>query len=269
MGQVNQPSPEIVTAFYAFTGFWLVLVLFILLVGRYLKGMAGFRQQLVSQWKPALLITALYSASMGLAGKGWLNPYAIAIFCQAIIGLAIISGIQGFQALPVAQAVKERHHILLQVGLLLVTALLVTLPAILIGTVGMSIGRQIFGEVDYTQQAASTLFTGNKWLVFFSALGGAGIAEETTYRLVVLSLVWKLTGRSWLAVIVSALVFGAYHLTPLNGMYLTFLKFPISQFLGSVLIGLIWGTLFVKRGFGTAVLGHALSDWLPLLLFVR
>ncbi len=266
---MNQPSPEIVTAFYAFTGFWLVVVLFILIGGRLISGMHRFRQQLISQWKPALAITVIFIISMGVAGKGWLNPYAIAIFCQAVIGLAIASGIGGFKSIPVGDAIKERHQVLLQVALLLGTALIAAFPAIIIGNVGISIGQQVFGEVDYTQQAASTLFAGNKWLVFFSALGGAGIAEETTYRLVCLSLVWKLTGKSWLAVVISALVFGAYHLTPLNGMYLTFLKYPISQFLGSVLIGLVWGYLFVKRGFGTAVLGHTLSDWLPLMLFVR
>jgi hypothetical protein len=55
--------------------------------------------------------------------------------------------------------------------------------------------------------------------------------KETTYRLVVLSFVWAMTGRRWLAIVVAAILFGAYHLTPLSGNYLTFLKFPVSQFL--------------------------------------
>ena len=84
-----------------------------------------------------------------------------------------------------------------------------------------------------------------------------------------LSLIWKVTGKSWLGVLLSSLIFGAYHLTPLTGMYLTFRQFPISQFIASTLIGLVWGFLFIKRGFGTAVLGHTLSDWLPLMLLVR
>jgi len=107
----------------------------------------------------------------------------------------------------------------------------------------------------------------NKWLTFFLLLSGAGIAEETTYRLLSLSLFWKITKRRWLAVFMSALLFGAYHLSPLNGMYRIFWQFPISQFLASMLIGLVWGWLFVKRGYETAVLGHTLSDWLPLMLF--
>ena len=98
-------------------------------------------------------------------------------------------------------------------------------------------------------------------------LGGAGIAEETPFRLVLLTLIWLLTGRRNLAILVSALLFGGYHLTPLNGMYQTFLQFPLSQFLASTLIGVVWGLLYVKRGYGTAVLAHTLSNWLPFLIF--
>ena len=224
---------------------------------------------MLSKWKPALIITAICVVSLGLGGGGWLNPYAIAVFCQAMVGLAIASTIPGFNTLPVSQAIQERRKIILQIALLLGIALFAVIPALIIGTVGLSIGRQIFGETYNAQQTASTLFNGNKWLIFFSLLGGAGIAEETTYRLVVLSVIWKLTDRSWLAILLSAIIFGAYHLTPLDSFYLTFRQFPISQFTASTLIGLMWGYIFVKRGYETTVLGHALSDWLPLMQFVR
>jgi hypothetical protein len=51
-------------------------------------------------------------------------------------------------------------------------------------------------------------------------------------------------------------------------MYRTFWHFPISQFIASTLIGLIYGFLFTKRGYETALLGHTLSDWIPLMFFV-
>ncbi len=222
---------------------------------------------MLAQWKPALLTSLVCVVSLVFSGNTILNPIGVAIFCQVMIGLAIASTIPGFNPLPVGKAVQQHQQIILQVALLVGIALLAVIPAMLIGTVGLGIGRQIFGESDYTQQAASTLLMPNKWLVFFSALGGAGIAEETTYRLVILSLLWKLTNHRWLAIVISSLVFAAYHLTPLNGMYRIFWQFPISQFLASASIGMVWGYLFTKRGYGTAVLGHALSDWLPMMVF--
>ena len=52
-----------------------------------------------------------------------------------------------------------------------------------------------------------------------------------------------------------------------HGMYRTFWQFPISQFVATVLIGLIWGYVYVKRGFETVVLAHTLSDWISFMIF--
>jgi len=266
---MNQTPSEVITATLIFIASWLVIVLVILLAGRYYPAIGRFRDRMVSKWKPALAISGLYILSTGLGGRGILNPYVLAIFCQVLIGLTFASSIEGFEPLPVANAIIQRNKVISQTLLLLVISILSVIPALLIGTIGLDIGRHIFSEANYTQQAASTLtsLAPNKWSVFFLLMAGAGIAEETTYRLVCLSLIWKLTKRRRLAILISALLFGAYHLTPLSGMYLTNWQFPISQFIASTLIGLVWGYLFVKRGFGTAVLGHTLSDWLPMLLF--
>jgi membrane protease YdiL (CAAX protease family) len=268
---MNQTPPEIITATLIFIAFWLVIVLVILIAGRYYPALGGFRARMMSKWKPALAIAGLYLLSTGLGGRGILNPYVLAIFCQALIGLTIASSIEGLEPLPVTNALIQRNKIVRQMVLMLVISILAVVPALLIGTIGLDIGRQIFGEANYTQQAASTItsLATNKWMVFFLLLAGAGIAEEMTYRLVCLSLIWKLTNRKWLAILLSALLFGVYHLTPLSGMYRTNWQFPISQFIASTLIGLVWGYLFVKRGFETAVLGHTLSDWLPIMLFMK
>ena len=264
---MNKTDPEVIVAIFAFTAFWLMVVLVILVLGKHFPKLDQFKGQMLSMWKPALIISIIFTACQTLAGNSLINPYTMAIFCQAMLGLAIASYIPGFEPLPLSQAIHRRQKVAQEIGLLLGIALLAVLPALLIGTVGLNIGKQLFGEADYTSQAASSLLTTNKWLVFFSALGGAGIAEETTYRLVSLSLVWKLTHRKWLAIVISSMIFGAYHLTPLTGMYQIFWQFPISQFIASTLIGLVWGYVYTKRGFGTAVLGHAFSDWLPLMLF--
>jgi membrane protease YdiL (CAAX protease family) len=268
---MNQTPPEVITATLIFIALWMIIVLVILVAGRYYPALGRFRARMMSKWKPALAIAGLYILSTGLGGRGILNPYGLAIFCQALIGLTIASSIEGFKPFPVADALIRRQNIVRQVALMLVISILAVVPALLIGTIGLDIGRHIFGEANYTQQAASTITTlaPNKWMVFFLLLAGAGIAEETTYRLVCLSIIWKLTRRKWLVILISALLFGAYHLTPLSGMYLTNWQFPISQFIASTLIGLVWGYLFVKRGLETAVIGHTLSDWLPMMLFMR
>ena len=114
----------------------------------------------------------------------------------------------------------------------------------------------------------------DKVFAFFSLLQGAGFAEETPYRLVIVSLVWRLAGGArvarrgrGLAIWAGALAFAAYHLTPLDSMYAVFWQYPIAQFSASLLIGLVWGWIYTRRGFETAVLAHTLSDWIPALLF--
>ena len=263
---MRQTSPEIVTASLLFMVFWLVLVLIILVAGQYNLALGSFRERMISKWKPALIIAGLFVLGMGLGESGFFNPYAIAVFCQALIGLGITSNIEGYQPLPVTKAFVQRRQILRQVVLMVVISVLVILPALLIGTIGLDIGQHLFGETNYTREAANTWHL-NKWLTFFLLLSGSGIAEETPYRLVLLSFIWKVTKRKWLAIVLSALVFGAYHLTPLNGMYRIFWQFPISQFIASTLIGLVWGYLFIRRGYETTVLGHTFSNWLPLIVF--
>lgn len=49
-------------------------------------------------------------------------------------------------------------------------------------------------------------------------------------------------------------------------MYRVFWQYPVSQLLGSTLIGVVWGILYVKRGHETAVLSHTFQDWLPFAL---
>lgn len=258
--------PEVKMAALLSIVFWILMVLIILIAGRTLPAVHDFKTRMTGKWKPALAIAVLFVLGMGIAGNGFFNIYAAAIFCQALIGLTLASDIAGYQPLPVVNAFTQRSHILRQVILLVLISILVVLPALLIGTIGLDIGRHLFGEANYTQEAVNML-PSNKWLTFFLLLSGAGIAEETIYRLVILSLLWKCTGRKRLAIVLSALIFGAYHLTPLSGMYRVFWQFPISQFLASSLIGILWGYLLTKRGYETAVLGHTLSDWLPLMIF--
>ncbi len=69
-----------------------------------------------------------------------------------------------------------------------------------------------------------------------------------------------------MAILLSAAAFGAYHLTPIDSLYLTFWQYPLRQFFSSFFAGIVLGYVYVRRGYETAVLGHTLTDWLPLLL---
>ena len=154
---MQQTPPEIAIAALAFIAFWLITVLVILTVGRYHPAIRGFRNQMMVKWKSALVIAGLFVLGMGFGGRGFLNPYAIAVFCQALIGLAIASSIEGYQPLPVTNAFVQRRQILRQVVLLAVISVAVVVPSLLIGTIGLDIGRHLFGETYYTRDAANTL----------------------------------------------------------------------------------------------------------------
>jgi len=259
-------SQETITATWIFIAFWLAVFLAIMIAGQFYPSARPFRRRMMAAWKPALAMAVMYLLGTAAGGRGFLNPYALAVFCQVLIGMAVAGSIEGFHPLPVVNAFIEHRQILRQVLLLLLLSLLVVVPALLLGTIGLNIGVQLFGETDYTYETANIMPT-NMVLTFFLFLSGSGIAEETTYRLVLLSFIWKLSGRKWLAIALSALVFGAYHLTPLSGMYRIFWQYPISQFTASTPIGLVWGYLFTRRGYGTNVLGHTFSNWLPMMLF--
>jgi membrane protease YdiL (CAAX protease family) len=262
----NTP-PEVIAANVAFIVFWILVVAIVWLVGQRWERTRAFRERMIAQWKPALVITVVALVSMVIAGRSPLNPYLLAIFCQALIGLAIARGIPGYEPLKTTQAVLRRNGILRNIVLLVGIGVVAGVVGLLIGSVGMSIARSIFGEVARTSELRQS-FAVDKVQAFFQILWGAGIAEETTYRLVALSFVWSLTRRRWLAIVISALLFAGYHLSPLDGMYLEFWQFPMSQFLATTLIGMVWGYIFTRRDFETTVLSHTMSDGIAVLLFM-
>jgi membrane protease YdiL (CAAX protease family) len=262
---MNRPPLEVIVTTLAFIAFWVVLVLSIVLLALWWPRLREPRDQLFAQWQPALGIAGLFVLGMGLAGRGWLNPVALGIFCQAMIGLAVARGIPGYEPLPVMRSIRGGRHVLRELGLLGLLALLFALVAFLFGGIGIGIIRSVTGETHENRTAVATMPT-HPATSFLLLLAGAGIAEETTFRLMGLSLLWRFTNRPRLAILLSAVLFGAYHLTPLSGMYRTFWGFPVSQVVASTLVGIVWGYAFVRRGYETVVLAHALSNWVPIVV---
>lgn len=263
---MQNTAREVIIANFVFILFWMVIVIIIWILGGRWKRTRTFRTRMIAEWKPALVITMIYLISIVLGGRNPVNPYAFAIFCQALIGLAIVRGIKDYQPLPVSESIIRRECIFRVLSTFITVGVMAGVLGMLIGSIGLGVAQSIFHEANHTQEAVQS-FSLNKFQAFFLFLSGAGIAEETTYRLLLLSFFWVLTKKRRLSIFASAILFALYHLTPLDGMYLTFLQFPISQFIASALIGSVWGWVFVKRGYETTILAHTLSNWIPTLLF--
>ncbi len=276
---MRQTPIEVGATFLASILFWVLLVLTLYLLGRKPGRAQHFLEKMAVHWRPALGIALIYLAAGLVAAKldigrtlGVLLGSA-QYFCQALIGLALAYSIVGFEPLPVTRAVDKRERPWRAVGLMLGIGLVAGVAAIVIGALGQGIIMSIVHETSRAQEAAN-LVASDKLLSFFSFLSGAGIAEETPYRLVLLTLVWRLAGGTGehkrgrrLAIWISALGFAVYHFTPLDSIYLVFWQYPISHFVATLLIGLLWGFLYTRRGYETVVVGHTLYDWISVLLF--
>jgi membrane protease YdiL (CAAX protease family) len=69
--------------------------------------------------------------------------------------------------------------------------------------------------------------------------------------------------------LLSALAFGLYHISPLSGMAAQNLQTPVTAILESFGVGLAMGLIYRYRGFTTAVMTHALGNWLVVMLLLR
>jgi membrane protease YdiL (CAAX protease family) len=268
---MRETPVEVAVAFFAFAALWVALAAAVTWLPGWRR--SAFGQRAAEQRRPAFAIALVYLAA-GVLGSGLdagrligLAIGAVSVFAQALLGLAAARGIAGFEPLPVWRAIKERRGVWRAVLLLVVIGIVAGAVGLFVGSVGMSVGREVFNETSLNEQVASE-FPASKVQAFFLLLAGAGIAEETTYRLLAVSAVWLLFRRRWLAILLGALLFAAYHLTPLDGYYLYFWQYPVSQFLSSALIGLIWGWLYTRRGYETAVLGHTMSDTIGVVFFM-
>ena len=276
---MRQTPLEVGITYIGTTLLWVVLVVAIYLLAHKPGKIRVFWQKMLAQKGNALLIMLCYLVAGVIAARFDLGHLlgvllgCLKYYCQALIGLAIAYSLQQFEPLPVTEAIRNRNHPWRAGILLLVIGLLAGIVGIILGALGQGILMSLFHETSHAEEAVKLVAT-DKLLAVFSVLGGGGIAEETTYRLVLLTLLWRLfgggkelkRGRS-LAIWLAALAFAVYHFTPLNSIYLVFWQYPVSQFTATLLIGLFWGYVYSRRGYETVVLSHTLADWLPVLIF--
>ncbi len=260
-----QQTPTDLTIRTTFSLLWILAVIVILIAGQWWQPVQDFRDKMLRQWKPSFVVALLCMFGIIIGGKGFLPLPSIGIFCQVMIGLTLAYYIVGYEPLPVTQAVIHNEKPIEYICLMLAIALAIVIVALAVGLLGSAL-LPVFGETINNPQGVVSVFPHNAWQSFFLLLAGAGIAEETTYRLVFLSLFWRLTHRPWVAIILSALLHGAYHLSPLDAVYRQFLDHPITIFASSTLMGIVMGYVYLRRGYETVVLGHTLGDWVPFLL---
>lgn len=140
-----------------------------------------------------------------------------------------------------------------------------TIMLLIVASAAKGVIAEIAGEKPVG--AAQTTSTLSPWMGLVIMFNSAGIAEEVLHRLLMLSALWLLMRKRRHAVVASAIIFAAYHLTPINPLYLEFWECPISQSVGSFLSGIVLGNLYTQKGFEAAVVSHTLVNWLLTLSF--
>lgn len=258
---------EVSIANLAFGVFWIVVVLSIFIISRKNKKVQSFKENMMKMWKYSLAISLIsyICPVIGNLNISYLSNFMspIFLFCECLIGFTIAKSINGYEPLPVTKSFSEHKHPFKEIIKMILFGLLITVIAFVLSQLVPK-----FGETINSSSAVKSL-PQNKWLMFFTLLFGAGIVEETVYRLIFLSLFWKITNNRWFSIILSALLFGLYHLSPLNSMYKIYWGYPIHQFVSATVAGIVFGYFYTKRGYETAVVGHTLSDWLPILIFMK
>jgi hypothetical protein len=86
---------------------WIVTVITIFVAEVWWLPARNFRQKMIGQWKPALGIAVLYFVAAAIGTQDLFGPVVTtpAIFCEALIGLALAYSIPGFEPLPVIRSI--------------------------------------------------------------------------------------------------------------------------------------------------------------------
>lgn len=244
---------------------------FVLLFGNKIKALAAFRRAMTENTLPALVIGLIYfvGASLGAlqaqyAANGFFGGFYI--FCLSSLGLAFAQGIAGFEPLPVAASLAGKRGRARRILRFLLDSAVLSVLLIAIGGIFFKVFLALFHEPDLSAQTVGSLPTKNKFLAFPLLLAGAGIAEESMFRLFFQSLFWRLLKRPWPAILLSSFCFALYHLSPADSMYQIYWHYPLTQLSTVFLSGIVLGWFYRKRGFETTVLGHTLSDYIGVLL---
>jgi membrane protease YdiL (CAAX protease family) len=209
-------------------------------------------------------ILNLFSSTESGTSFGWFLVYLVVLVVLGSAGLAAECSL-GIDLFPVLRRKELRWVIYV-----LAAALFLTLTQMFIDNlfsdlfevIGQSFGDQPIDMAD----VASEFDYGSPLILLVNLVIGAGIFEELLFRVGIMTLVWGLARRWGVGLIVSAILFGVYHLSPISGID-SYLTAPVSVFLNSFTIGIFTGLVYRFRGFTTTVLMHSLGDWMMIMIF--
>lgn len=242
----------------------ILLFLFILLFGGKIKKWNSYRRTMISSMVPASVIGFIYVAAYALSllqiERGIVT--GIYIFCLSSMGIAFAREVSNFEPLPVSKSIVKRKDRIRQILMMLLFSFVLAALMAIIGSFIFNACLVLFHEQSKEAQAISSLPTKNIFLLFPLLLAGAGIAEESMFRLFIQSFVWKMCKKPWVAIVLSSFCFALYHLSPMDSMYKVFWEYPLSKFTSVFFTGLVLGYFYKKRGFETVVLGHTLFDYI-------
>jgi len=214
----------------------------------------------------SLVILSTAAADSG-EGKTRLPYFVLALLLTISLGSGGVLAERGLtiDLLPVIRRHEPRRVVYVLVAAFFL-AMLTFFWSNLFSGVIESIG-QAAGETAADAQAAASSFNVEQpFVLLVQLLVGAGLFEELLFRMGIMTIVWKFTRRWGWGLLVSALLFGIYHITPLSGISTFSASSPVTTVLTSVSMGLIMGIIYRYRGLATAILVHGLGDWVVIML---
>jgi membrane protease YdiL (CAAX protease family) len=215
----------------------------------------------------AIAILTSMSSQEDSESSSSLGMYLIILLI--IIGTAT-AGLLAEKTLPVDLLPLFRQRDLNRVLYVLSAALFITMLVMIVGGIlSSNIGQAVsslVGETPPTQDAGEG-FDRSQWpFLLLDMLIGAGLFEELLFRAGVMTLVWKLTKRWGWGLLISAVLFGFYHIT-LSSLSNHFLEAPAYSVVSSAVMGLILGCIYRYRGLSMVILVHALNNFVGLMMF--
>lgn len=228
-------------------------------------------ERLKPQVKSACAIFIMYVVSYSVGVFYWRNDdlvlvlltgflKGILVFVASIFGLTFSRELN-FEPLTLRRHLGGKKRILSWIILTFFAFLLVRVADKAVSAGFYPISKNLLhetfpAETFFEDYFGETPFFAIVLLIF----AGAGIAEETLFRVFMISATWKLTRNPSLAVLLSSLVFGLYHLTPLDSLYQVFWGFPFFQLVTSMISGILLGLAYKKLGFESVVIVHTLMN---------
>jgi membrane protease YdiL (CAAX protease family) len=210
--------------------------------------------------------TALRTA-FGVTATSGNSPLVSLMTLTLIIGLGT-AGIVAERELPIDLFPVIRRRETRRIVYVVVAALFLTVLeqiwSHMFRGVASSIGATL-GETVPSDRLPSQIDASQPVYLFFYFLIGAGVFEELLFRVGIMTAVWRPAGHWLSGLLVSALLFGVYHVT-LSGFSGYFLQAPVTAVLNSFGAGLATGIIYRYRGFTTAVMAHTLGNWILVML---